>query len=111
MHACMHVCGNKGHKGLAPCEKGPKATPPKQKSRLGALLPLKKTRLILSLLLSKWAAPILSLLLPPHVAKLSQVALATSLPKFKSLDPYMAAFSALKANNEIIHLFIQTLIG
>ena len=65
---------------------------------------------LLSLLLSKWQ-PILSLLRPPHVAKLSQVALATSLPKFKSLDPYMAAFSALKANNEIIHLFIQTLIG
>ena len=58
-----------------------------------------------SLLLSKWAT-ILSLLLPPHVVKLSQVALATSLQKLKSLDPYMAAFSALKANNgQLVYLF------
>ena len=101
----MHVCGNKVHKGHAPCDKGPKATPPKQKSRLGPSSPSRKTRhLIPSLLLSKWEA-ILSLLLPPHVVKLSQVALATSLPKLKSLDPYMAAFSALKANNEIISIY------
>ena len=70
--------------------------------------PLKdaKTRLISSLSYFPNGQPILSLLLPPHVVKLSQVALATSLPKLKSLDPYMAAFSALKANNEItVYLF------
>ena len=104
MHACMCV-ETKATRAMHHVKRGQRP-PPKSKLRLGALLPLKKTRLlILSLLLSKWAA-ILSLLLPPHVVKLSQVALATSLPKLKSLDPYMAAFSALKANNgQLVYLF------
>ena len=111
MHACMHVCGNKGHKGHAPCALALRPPPQKAKSTWASPPSRRKTRPhLLSLLLFKWQ-PILSLVLPPHVVKLSQVALASSLPKLKSLDPYMAAFSTLKANNEITHLFIQTLIG
>ena len=104
MHACMCV-ETKATRAMHHVKRGQR--PPLQgKVKAWGPPPPQETWLILSLLLSKWAAPILSLLLPPHVVKLSQVALATSLPKFKSLDPYMAAFSALKANNgQLVYLF------